>query len=125
MQIIERSVFGQRNVVTLHSYKMNIHDFPRDDKKLACKNIKILEDLFSSIVNGHNEVVIGDDMTLFLHKYDTQVCVIHDKFSLAIVFINSAYGGFFRIELYGDYIISFIEGETDKDSLRITVREDK
>lgn len=30
MQIIERSVFGQRNVVTLHSYKMNIHDFPID-----------------------------------------------------------------------------------------------
>ena len=125
MQIIERSVFGERNVVTLHSYKMNIQDFSKENKKLAYQNIKTLEDLFSSIVNGHNKVVIGNDMTLFLHKYDTQVCVIHDKFSLGMVFINSVYGGFFRIELYGDYIISFIEGEISKDSLRITVREDK
>lgn len=125
MQIVERSVFGDRNIVTLHSYKMDIHDFPNDNKKLAYQNIKILEDLFSSIVNGHNKVVIGNGVTLFLHRHDTQVCVIHNKFSLGIVFVNSVYGGFFRIELYGDYIISFIEGETDKGSLRITVREDK
>ena len=125
MQIIERSVFGDRNIVTLHSYKMDIHDFPKDNKKLAYQNIKTLEDLFSSIVNRHNKVVIGNDMTLFLHRDDTQVCVIYDKFSLGIVFVNSVYGGFFRIELYGDYIISFVEGETSKDSLRITVREDR
>lgn len=125
MQIIERSVFGDRNIVTLHSYKMDIHDFPKDNKELTFQNVKILEKLFCSIVNGHNKVVIGNDVTLFLHRHDTQVCVIHDKFSLGIVFINSVYGGLFRIELYGGYIISFIEGETDKDSLRITVREDK
>ena len=111
--------------MTLHSYKMDIHDFPKDNKKLAYQNIKTLEDLFSSIINGHDKVVIGNDVTLFLHKYDTRVCVIYDKFSLAIVFINSVYGGFFRMELYDDYIISFIEGETSKDSLRITVREDR